>query len=165
MKLALAALTLLCFQSSHAHAAAGDGLGAGLVFGLDKAGTFSLGWEAGAMATQPVLKASVGGSYALNAGPGQPGAIHYVAFEPWLLLGGTLGAALEGIQRVDFMYGVWEGAPITLKGKLLPDRGTVHPRFAWLLTLTVGCRIFGARPAQFYFAPKLWRYEVHTWDG
>jgi len=47
---------------------------------------------------------------------------------------------LGGVQRADFMYAVREGAPITLKGTLLPDRGSNHPKFAWLLTLTVGCR-------------------------
>ncbi|HEY2735247.1 MAG TPA: hypothetical protein VGI70_14725 [Polyangiales bacterium] len=117
------------------------------------------------MAGLPLLKGSLGGSYALNAHADQPSVIHYLAFEPWLLIGGSFGAALLDVQRVAFMYGVWEGAPIALTGKLIADRGTQHSKLAWLLTLTVGCRIFGGGVAQFYFAPKLWRYEVYEWDG
>jgi hypothetical protein len=153
--------------ASQAHADPGDGYGAGPVFALAKDGTFSLGWEAGATARVPMLKASVGGTYALNADPQRPTVIHYVAFEPWLIIGGSIGAALIDVSRVGLMYGVWEGAPISLKGALVPEHDPYHPhpKSTWLLTLTVGCRIFGGGSAQFYFAPKLWRYEVYEWDG
>lgn len=79
---------------------AGDGLGVGLMFRLAKDGTLSLGWEAGAMATQPVLKVSAGGSYALNADPEQPALIHYIAFEPWLLRAAMTGPRFGGQKPV-----------------------------------------------------------------
>jgi hypothetical protein len=148
-----ALLVVTCF-ASQANAAPGDGYGAGPVFALAKDGTFSLGWEAAATTQLPLLKASVGGTYALNADSQRPTVIHYIAFEPWLLIGGSIGAALIDVSRVGLMYGVWEGAPIALKGALVPDRDPPHPKSTWLLTLTVGCRVFGGGSAQFYFAPS-----------
>jgi hypothetical protein len=161
----IAAWLIAMSMASRAHATPGDGFGAGPVFGIAKDGTFSLGWEVSATTFLPLLKASLGGNYALNATAAQPVAIHYLAFEPWLVIGGTLGAAIADTGEVDFMHGIWEGAPIALNETLVPDRGTVHPKWAWLLTLTVGCRIFGSGSPQFYFAPKLWRYDVYEWDG
>jgi hypothetical protein len=150
--------------TSVARASPGDGWGAGPVFAFSSDGTFSLGWELSALSKLPLLKGSVGGSYAFNAPPQQASVVHYVAYEPWFIVGGTLGAALLDVNRVSFMYGIWEGAPIPLTGKLVVDSGTEHDATTWVLTLTVGGRVFGG-VSQFYFAPKLWRYGTLVWDG
>jgi hypothetical protein len=150
--------------ASLARASPGDGRGAGPVFAFSTDGTFSLGWELSALARLPLFKGSIGGSYALNAPPQEASVIHYIAYEPWFIVGGTLGASLMDFNRVSFLYGIWEGAPIPLTGKLIVDSGTPHEPTTWVLTLTVGGRVFGGK-SQFYFAPKLWRYNTLVWDG
>jgi hypothetical protein len=66
---------------------------------------------------------------------------HYVAWEPWAILGGTLGVALGDIDRVGLAYGVWEGIAIPLDKKAFGFRG------------------FGS-DQEFYLALKIWKYNT-----
>ena len=135
----------------------GDGEGFGPVVGYSE-GSWSFGWEAAISRVSPLVKASVGGVYHVNRRDSAPLTVHYLAYEPWLLLGGTVGVAFaDGPHLLRPALGVWQGFPITLTGKDLFSAGPVERR--WVLTLSIGWRWFGWSLSQFYFTPKLWRYS------
>lgn len=132
----------------------GGGLGAGPVIAFGR--RVALGWEAGATTSLPLLKVSVGGSYALSSRRGVPNSWGYIAYEPWLVVGGTVGLAVsDGLRTTKPLYGVWEGLPF-----ILGDKSSGHN---WVLTLTAGWRVLGGEH-QFYFTPKVWWYEAMKID-
>ncbi len=155
----LLVLSAVCPQT--ANASAGDGLGAGPVLGFSGGGRWSLGWEVSGTVLAPLLKASIGGTYALAPRSPDPTTIHYVAYEPWLFVGATVGAAVVDGPEFRLAYGVWEGLPLSLGGDLFDAiDGKVNADQAWLLTLTLGVRGFGST-AELYFTPKLWYFETY----
>jgi hypothetical protein len=141
-------------------AGAGHGLGAGPVFAVSSHGTVALGWEAGTMMPAPLARLSAGGSYRFARDPKAAIAYHYVAFEPWLLLGATLGIALGDLDRLGLAAGMWEGVmvPITKHAEVVGDCCTD----AWMFSFAFGFRSFGSA-SEFYLAPKIWRYSTLTW--
>jgi hypothetical protein len=158
--MATAVLTALAGSAPVARADGGEGFGFGLVIGYSDNRSWSVGWEAGANTGGPLLKLSLGGSYRVDGESRDPLAIHYVAFEPWLIVGGTVGVAVTNEPEVRVAYGLWEGFAIPLEGDLWG--GTAgddeHPQ-SLLFTFAFGWRGFGATQ-QFYFTPKLWRFST-----
>lgn len=76
-------------------------------------------------------------------------SVHYVALEPWLFVGGTLGASFSEQRGVDPMVGFWEGAPIPIAGKCgSGDR--VKP----IVSIAVGGRWLGGTH-EVYLTPKV----------
>jgi hypothetical protein len=155
-------LAWICFAGAlsmapSVRADSGSGYGFGPVFALSADDTFSMGWELGASASV-LAKASVGGTYYLKPRRDEPAFVHYAAFEPWLLLGGTLGVAVTHVLEPRLAYGLWEGIPVPLSGALLDDPDDAGGQTIWMATLTIGWRGFGSTH-QFYFTPKLWRYR------
>jgi hypothetical protein len=150
---------------SLAHADYGDGLGIGPVIAWSSGGSWSIGWEAAAMYRIPLLKASVGGIYSIVRQAQEPAALHYLAYEPGLILGGTAGVALADVSRVQFMYGAWGGFPLPLTDQFIPgERGPSGAApHAWLLTLTIGWRSFGGM-GQLYVAPKVWSFSTYVFN-
>ena len=73
--------------------------------------------------------------------------LSYVAWEPWLLAGGTLGVAHSSATAdVNTMGGVWEGAPWTFGA---PKQCSP----CYTISLAIGWRWSGT--GEFYLAPKL----------
>jgi len=142
----------------------GDGGGVGPVVGYSGAGSWSLGWEASvSRGFVPVLKLSAGGSYQFAPRGKDPFTVHYLAVEPWFIVGGTLGLAVaDGHDVLRLAYGGWEGFPVPLTNGMEPFGRNAGP--AWMLTFAVGIRAFGAT-SQVYFAPKLWRTETFTFGS
>jgi hypothetical protein len=153
------ALSTLPFASL-ARADGGDGVGLGPVFAYSDNGGWSLGWEAGATGGATLAKFSIGGTYRLNGDPRDPASLHYVAFEPWLIVGGTFGFALTDWQKAAGMLGAWEGFPLPLEGELYggDNSDDVHP-MAWLFSIVIGWRWFSPH-SQLYFSPKIWRWST-----
>jgi hypothetical protein len=156
------ALSLL---AADARAESGQGAGLGPVIGVTWKGSLSLGWElGGSLGGAPVLRLSMGGSYQLFRDEGDPQYFHYLAWEPWIYVGGTVGLVLTDEPRAQFLYGLWEGWAQDLGDPLfdanydfLDDDTSLH----WVLTLSVGWRGSG-RTQQFYLTPKVWR--IQGWD-
>lgn len=117
--------------------------------------SWSFGWEASVTrSTVPLLKGSLGGIYHVAPRGADPFTVHYAAFEPWLIVGGTLGLGVaDGSAPVRVAYGGWIAVPPWR----LPVKSYDGGDRAWLLTFVVGIRAFGST-SQFYFTPKLWRY-------
>lgn len=126
------------------------GIGAGPVLELGFDGTWSAGWEL-AFRTPTLVALAMGGSYSLHgeAGPGR--SVHYLAFEPWLLVGGTVGLALSHDAKLRPMWGVWEGAAVGADGDT--DPYSFPKRGEWVFSLAVGLRGFG-RDLRAYVTPK-----------
>jgi len=145
----------------------GEQLAAGPVVGYVQGRGWSGGWEAGGgpMSTatngDPVpelalmfARATVGMSWR----PGVPGTeererITYAAWEPWLLVGGTLGVAHHsGDGSLQRLVGVWEAAPWVFGA---PRRSS--PLYScspcYTVSLAIGWRWSGT--GEFYLAPKL----------
>ena len=100
---ALAVCIALADASVTAHA---QTVGAGPMIGWVEDEGLSIGLEIRG-AAGPLVHASLGGSYRLEARGGTR-AVHYVAWEPWLVGGGTLGAALDDDGRASVAIGAWE---------------------------------------------------------
>lgn len=149
-------LAVVAFASG-ARAESGDGVGVGPVIGITWHDSVSLGWElAGARGPGPFARFSVGGSYHLSAHADDPAYFHYVAWEPWAYIGGTLGASLTDQRDVRVVYGLWEGLGKSVHGTIYDD-DTLH----WAVSLSIGWRGIGSTH-QFYLTPKLWR--IQGWD-
>jgi len=146
----------------------GQQLAAGPVLGYVGGRGWSAGWEAGGgpMTTptggqDPVP--SIGSLLAhfdvgMSWRPGPPGAIAreritYAAWEPWLLLGGTLGVAhSSGDGDIHALAGVWEVAPYVFGS---PGRSSPLSSCSpcYTVSLAIGWRWAGT--GEFYLAPKL----------
>jgi hypothetical protein len=143
---------------ARADAGDGDGEGIGPVFGYSNNRSWSFGWEASIERGAPVFKASIGGVYHVAPQRDDPFTIHYLVFEPWLFVGGTLGFGIaDGPHVARPAYGVWEGIPVSLEHGGDPLRTATPARREWMLTFTFGWRGFGPT-SQIYFTPKLWSY-------
>lgn len=134
------------------------------MLGITTDGSVSLGRElAGGGA--PILRFAVGGSYQVQRAGDDPGYFHYLAFEPWLVAGVTLGGAVTDAGDAKFMYGIWEGWANDLGDSLLDGSHSFiddDTRFHWVFSLSVGWRGVGAGTHQFYITPKVWR--IKGWD-
>lgn len=155
--LALVALSLCSGLHSTAHADYGDGAGVGFVLASGDT-SWSLGWEISGTFRYPFVKASLGGIYDLDSTGNDPAVVHYVAWEPWLLVGGTLGIAYtDRPAPIRLAYGLWEGFPVSLT--------TARRREpVWAITLAVGLRGFGS-DLELYITPKLWRYVPYEFNS
>lgn len=110
---------------------AGCGMGsqvaAGPVLGHAWGEGVSLGWEAGGgpMKTEVHSSASLTGPSLIaraNGGmswrPRARNLVSYLAWEPWYLVGGSLGAAYStGDRKVNPLFGVWEALPPSIDGE------------------------------------------------
>jgi hypothetical protein len=147
--------------------ASGVQLGAGPVVGYAQDRGFSAGWEAsgGPFTTtglddeEPtvgslITRFSVGMAWRPSAG-GVPGLepLAYAAWEPWFLVGGTVGVVkVSSEPRPLPMVGLWEAAPYIGGGQT----GTMPlPKCSpcYTLSIALGWRWSGA--SEFYLAPKL----------
>ena len=95
-----------------------------------------------------LLHAVLGGMY-LEGAPSS--ALGYLAAEPWLIVGGTFGAAVSG-DGVDSVLGMWEGIPLGFRAE--------EREFQNIFTISVGWRSVGGEP-EWYVAPKLWRFKAY----
>jgi hypothetical protein len=159
-----AALALWLFTPD-ALAESGQGAGLGPVIGVTWNGSLSLGWElGGSFAGATVLRLSMGGSYQLHRGQNDPGYFHYLAWEPWVYVGGTVGLALTDEREVRMIYGLWEGWAQDLGDPLFDasyDFLDDDTRQHWVFSLSLGWRGMG-KTQQFYLTPKVWR--IQGWD-
>ena len=156
--------TLLSFRAAEARAESGDGAGFGPVLGITTDGSVSLGWELSGSYGGPLLRGAVGGSYHLQRSPEQPRYFHYMALEPWVYVGGTLGLAVTDAPTVKVMYGLWEGWAQDLGSPLLDgsyDFVDDDTRYHWVFTLSIGWRGMSGTQ-QFYITPKIW--TLKGWD-
>jgi hypothetical protein len=147
-----------------ARADSGDGVGFGPVLGITTNGSLSLGWELSGSYRLPLVRLALGGSYQLEREGDDPRYFHYAAWEPWVYVGGTLGAALTDGGEGRVVYGLWEAYAQDLGDPLfdanynyLDDDEGPH----WILSLSIGWRGIGGTQ-QFYFTPKIWRFQ--GWD-
>jgi len=146
----------------------GQQLATGPVFGYASGRGASIGWEAGG---GPMWTAYSGYEATpslasllarFNAGvswrPTSQGSqgherITYAVWEPWFLLGGTLGVAhsSEG-SSVGPMFGVWEAAPYILGSPIRRNPlSTCSP--CYTVSLAFGWR-WSSGTGEFYLAPK-----------
>jgi hypothetical protein len=129
-----------------------DGWGTGPVVGYALGRGFSLGWELSGGTRHPAVRGATGVFYRPDGETARElGA--YVAYEPWLAFGGTLGLALSNEGGMG-MYGAWEGLGFPRGYRYEQD----HPQ--QLVTLTVGWRVIGTTH-EFYFTPKYAVYEAY----
>jgi hypothetical protein len=164
--LRLAGATLLLVLGSaydasiaRAYGDEGNGWGVGPVIAFGDHGGVSLGFEGGINQLLTLVKLSLGGCYRLSGSETDPRAIHYLAYEPWVAVGGTLGIAVADAE-VRGMYGMWEGFPLPI----LPDEVSGYSHQAWIITLAFGYRMFGSS-GQFYVTPKLWRFKTFDFSN
>jgi hypothetical protein len=159
-RVGLALSLSVSLSSANASAAEGDGVGFGAVFAFTWPDGAALGWElSGARGANILEHFTLGGSYRLpplsknfgSAPPTAPAYFHYLAWEPWVLVGATLGAALTDRFQPRVMYGIWEGVPVSIDGDLFQDDG-----LQWVFSIAIGWRGIGGTQ-QFYVAPKIWR--------
>jgi hypothetical protein len=163
MRIALLLAALLLAAVLHTTAASaedGDGVGFGPVLAFSTTDATSLGWELAATLNGhgPLSHFTLGGSYRLSAQPRDPAYFHYLAWEPWVYVGGTLGAALTDQFQPRVVYGVWEGLPQSLDGELFADSA-----LQWVFTITIGWHGVGGTQ-QFYITPKMWRMHGYDFD-
>ncbi len=148
-----------------ARAESGDGVGFGPVLGITTSGSVSLGWElSGSYYATPLLRVALGGSYHLQRKGDDPQYFHYLALEPWIYVGATLGVAGTSESDTRLLYGLWEGWAQDLDAPLLSNSFEFvddDTRFHWVFSLTIGWRGIG-RTQQFYITPKIWR--IKGWD-
>jgi hypothetical protein len=164
LRTALSGALLFGVFAHDAHATSGDGAGFGPVVGITWNGSLSLGWEASGSYAGPILRLVMGGSYQVRRADSDPIYFHYIAWEPWLFAGGTLGAAVTDEPDVQVLYGLWEGYAQDLGDPLFDDELDYvddNTRNHWVLSLSVGWRGVG-KTQQFYFTPKVWR--IRGWD-
>jgi len=146
-------------------ACGGQQIAAGPVIGYVQGRGFSAGWEAGGgpmHATPEVeiynlfLRASGGMSWR----PGPVGSaeyerITYLAWEPWLVVGGTMGLCHSSASgKVDGLFGAWEAAPWVIgapRHTSIVDYRYCSP--CYTVSLALGWRWSGA--SEFYLTPKL----------
>ena len=145
----------------------GQQLAAGPVLGYVPGRGWSAGWEAGggpmktaSGASDPIPSASSAVTH-FNIGmswrPGASGTerwerVAYVAWEPWLLLGGTLGIAHSSADgNLHPLLGVWEGVPWIIGAGRAPVPENCSP--CYTVSLAIGGRWAGK--GEFYVAPKL----------
>ena len=132
------------------------GAGGGPVFAWGEHG-FTSGWELSATFATPLLHMSLGGDY-LRGDSGLESA-HYLALEPGLFLGGSLGAAVSGAGVTPYL-GAWAGfalPPDELRSEPIGD-GDYSRLSGVLISLAIGLRWFD-RDVQFYLTPKINYYE------
>lgn len=161
--LCLPLLSLLSL-ATQARAESGDGAGFGPVLGVTTDGSVSLGWELSGSYRVPIFRLSAGGSYQLQRAGDDPPYFHYLAWEPWIYVGGTLGVAVPDSPKARIMYGLWEGWANDLHGSLFDDNMDFlddDTRFHWVFSLSVGWRGMSGTQ-QFYLTPKIWRLQ--GWD-
>jgi len=145
----------------------GQQIAAGPVVGWVSGRGWSAGWEAGGgpMTTttgggDPVVstasllaRASVGMSWRPPlAGGDTRERVTYAAWEPWLLVGGTLGVRTSSSDGVHPVFGLWEGLPFVLgafKRESLLYRCSPCATFS----LAFGWRFDGN--GELYLAPKV----------
>ncbi len=164
-RLGLCTIVVIALSISRVAAAddeSGRGVGLGPVLSFNFDGTVSVGWEVSGNYLFPFVKGSIGGDYRLIQKVGEPSFRHYVAFEPWLYVGGTVGATITNEFQPEVMYGAWEGFPVgTLDGTdfLNGDGGIDDDKgvLTWAITIAIGWRGFGLDNHQIYFTPKIWR--------
>lgn len=151
-------------------------LGGGPVIGAVLSRGFTVGWEAGG-GTGPLLRANLGGSYRFAMSPkhfGLSGSendsnrrqsrsnseyIHYLVYEPGIILGGTVGVAYSDLIGIDGSFGVWTGIPLPLTNtetNIDDENPFTHKRGKWrpFIGLTIGWRYL-AGESEIYFAPKV----------
>jgi hypothetical protein len=160
----LSVLLALLGSAREAHADSGDGVGLGPVFGVTWNGSVSLGWELSGTRWMPLARLAVGGSYQLHRAADDPRYFHYLAWEPWIFVGATVGAALTEERDVRVVYGLWEGYAQDLRDPLLAGNISYlddDTRPHWVLSLSIGWRGIGGTQ-QFYLTPKIWRLQ--GWD-
>jgi hypothetical protein len=153
---------LLCSLPARSARASDDGQGIGfgpvLTFSADD--SIYVGWELGA--TRDIfVRGSLGGAYSAVRHADDPALFHYVAWEPWGYVGGTLGLAVTDRQpRV--MYGLWEALGQSLSGNASLGGGLFDStELQWVLSIAIGWRGVGGTQS-FYITPKLWR--MHGWE-
>jgi len=138
---------------------------AGPVVGYVKGRGASLGWEAGGgpMKTEesnyrttlefPSLIARF--NLGMSWRPSARELVSYAAWEPWLLVGGTLGAAYSTADRqVGALGGLWEAAPVSVSQHRAGDLPT-SPGCVPCYTVTVAIGWRWARGGEVYLAPKV----------
>lgn len=160
----LLALVPLLLLATPARAASGQGAGFGPVIGLTWHGSFSMGWELSGTLGVPLLHFTAGGSYQVRSSSEDARYFHYLAWEPWLFVGGTLGLALTEEPQAKLLYGAWEGWTQDVGDALFEENYDFlddSSRFHWVFSLSVGWRGFGSTQ-QFYLTPKIWR--IQGWD-
>ena len=153
---------LLCSLSVRSARASDDGQGVGFgpLFHFSADGSVYVGWEFAA-AHDIFARGSLGGAYAVVRRAGAPALFHYVAWEPWGYLGGTLGLAVTD-PRPYVMYGLWEALGQSLDGNHSDGGGLFDSsELRWVLSIAIGWRGLGSRQS-FYLTPKLWR--MHGWQ-
>jgi hypothetical protein len=131
--------------------------GGGPVVGWVAGEGLSLGWETTYAYEAPLLYVSAGGSYRIEA-PDGPRAVHYLAWEPWALLGGSLGGAVDDDGRGTVVLGAWEAVPFIV-GELQEQSWEVARVPALVVTLAIGWR-WMAGTHEIYVAPKLLFHEL-----
>lgn len=160
---ALGALGVVGLMSlaEDAGAASGDGVGLGPVVGITWRGSVSLGWELSGSYRSPLLRLATGGSYQPWRAEGDPKSVHYLAWEPWLFAGATVGLAVTDELEGRFLYGLWAAYAQDLGDPLFDselDFVDDDVGYQWVLSLSIGWRGIGGTQ-QFYLAPKLYRYQ------
>jgi hypothetical protein len=147
-------------------------VGVGPVVGITPGRGFVLGWEAGGGA-DGLLRANIGGSYRYVRPKIQTTTsdyfsdgrsknlrlelVHYLAYEPGLIGGGTLGIAYSDWEGFAGSYGLWCGMPAPLSDPVLeyqknPFSGQ-EGKWTPMIAFTVGWRYL-AGEHEVYFAPK-----------
>ena len=158
----------------------GQQLAAGPVVGYVVGRGWSAGWEAsgGPMSTnlEAVTFPSVLTHFSVGMSwrPGPSGTIgserlSYAAWEPWFVLGGTLGIAHSSADgEFRSIFGLWEAAPWIFGAPIRSDPlKRCSPCFT--VSLAVGWRWSGS--GEFYMSPKLgilngmampWPYQTYA---
>jgi len=164
-------ITAVVFAVVFIGACGGQQIAAGPVIGYVQGRGFSAGWEAGGgpmrasaknssapeVPTQDLfLRASGGMSWRPGpAGSAEYDRITYLAWEPWLVVGGTMGLYHSSAStRFDFLPGAWEAAPWVIgapRRNLSTDFRYCSP--CYTVSLALGWRWSGA--SEFYLTPKL----------
>lgn len=145
----LAVAIALAATSGSAHA---QTIGAGPMIGWVEDEGLSIGWEISGAWELPILHASIGGSYRPEA-PGGMRAVHYVAWEPWAIVGATLGAAIDDAGLATAAIGAWEGGAFVIR-ELEEQEVEGDPVPALVVALAIGWRFMAGRH-EIYLTPKL----------
>ena len=136
-------------------------LAAGPVVAIRDDRGLALGWELGAafgrgLVSNALTHVNVGGSYALlgtsNEGAEDLSVVHYLVWEPWFIVGGTLGVAIDTGARFHPAFGVWEGLLVELSTDEEVDPYAPHRIF---LSFAFGFRWWGTEVSELYFTPKI----------
>jgi hypothetical protein len=147
----------------------GQQIAAGPVIGYVRGRGFSAGWEAGGgpMHTKSsyqlqvetyelFLRASGGMSWRPGpVGSAEHERITYLAWEPWFVVGGTMGLYHSSASaKVGGLVGAWEAAPWVIGARgHAPVSDYTHCSPCYTVSLALGWRWSGA--SEFYLAPKL----------